>query len=58
MSFATRRNSVDILKKVQLLDADSQLVTARAEVASVAPGDLLAQDLLVRIDQAVTPYFR
>ncbi len=58
MSYSTRRRSVDILKKVQLLDAYAQLVTARGEIAPLAPSDLQAQDLLLRIDQATTPYFQ
>jgi Met-zincin len=59
MSYASRRNTVDILKKVQVTDAYAALVQARANIAGNAPpNDLLAQDLIKRIDAAINPYFR
>jgi len=59
MSYTSRRNSVDILKKVQHADAYAALVQARANIAATAPAsDLLAQDLLARIDAAIHPYFK
>lgn len=59
MSYSSRRSSVDILKKVQVTDAYSALVSARAGIAATAaPDDLLAQDLIRRIDASINPYFR
>lgn len=64
-SFASRRNCVDILKKMQTADAYSALVRARdaiaADVGTLPPSSeqaLLTRDLLGRIDAAITPYFR
>jgi hypothetical protein len=63
-SFESRRTAVDILKKFQTLEAYQGLVEAKgvlqAQVAAgtFAGGDLLkANDLLARIEQAITPYF-
>jgi Met-zincin len=63
-SFESRRTAVDILKKFQTLEAYQGLVEAKgalqAQVAAgvFAGGELLkANDLLARIEQAITPYF-
>jgi hypothetical protein len=58
-SFFNRRTSVDVLKKIQLLPAYSELVQAREAIAETAdPSDLETRDLLSRIDAAINPYFR
>jgi hypothetical protein len=57
-SFLTRRTSVDILKKVQVLDAYTELVNARASIVATGATDLSTQDLLSRIDHATNPYFQ
>jgi hypothetical protein len=62
-SFESRRDAVDILKKMQTLDAYSVLTESRAKVsadlATLTGNDaLLTKDLLGRIDAATTPYFK
>jgi hypothetical protein len=62
-SFESRREAVDILKKMQTLDAYSVLTESRAKVsadlATLTGNDaLLTKDLLGRIDAATTPYFK
>jgi hypothetical protein len=63
-SFETRRSAVDILKKVQRVDAYRVLLDARAQLAAeLAAGTLagddaaFSTDLLARIDAAISPYF-
>jgi hypothetical protein len=61
-SYPTRRVAVDVLKKMQLLEAQAVLREVRpalvAELGGLA-GDarLLHQDLLSRLDAALSPYF-
>ncbi len=64
-SVQTRRLCVDVLKKMQRLDAYRVLIEARgmlaARLAASDPlGDegLLATDLIARIDAATSPYFQ
>jgi hypothetical protein len=61
-SFDSRRQAVDILKKMQTLDAYAVLTESRAKVNAelqtlMGNDALLAKDLLGRIDAATTPYF-
>lgn len=61
-SFETRRMAVDILKKLQSLDAYQALVEGRAVLvvqrASLSGTDaLLAEDVIRRLDAATSPYF-
>ena len=61
-SFETRRAMVDVLKKVQSIEALQLLKEARAEIdfkATSLSGDelLIEDDLLQRIDAALAPYF-
>ncbi|MDW8283528.1 MAG: zinc-dependent metalloprotease [Myxococcales bacterium] len=61
-SHATRRVAVDVLKKLQLVEAQAVLREARAALAAQLPmlsGEalLLQQDLISRIDAALSPYF-
>jgi hypothetical protein len=63
-SFETRRSAVDVLKKLQRVDAYRVLLDVRAQLAAqLADGTLfgddvaLSTDLLARIDAAISPYF-
>jgi hypothetical protein len=61
-SYPTRRTTVDVLKKLQTLEAYALLTDAKAalttEIPTLTGNDaLLAKDLLGRIDAAITPYF-
>ncbi|QSQ15396.1 zinc-dependent metalloprotease [Myxococcus landrumensis] len=62
-SFQSRRTMVDILKSMQSLGAYSALRQGRDTVATQAgtlsgTQKLLAEDLLARIDLALSPYYR
>ncbi len=61
-SFASRRVSVDVLKKMQSLTAYQALTDARTAITAARPSlagndALLTDDLLARINAAVSPYF-
>lgn len=62
-TFATRRLIVDALKKAQNTPAYLALVDARGAIAGTlsslpAAERALTEDLLARIDRAITPYFQ
>lgn len=62
-SFATRRLVVDALKKAQTTPAYLALVDARTAIAGTLAGlpaaeRALTEDLLARLDRAITPYFQ
>lgn len=62
-TFPTRRALVDALYDAQHLSAYLALLEARDAIAATLPGlpatdRALTQDLLARIDQAVSPYFK
>jgi hypothetical protein len=59
---ATRRVSVTALKRMQTVEAYRVLREARAQLATTQPTltgeeQLIVEDLVTRIDQALTPYF-
>ncbi len=61
-SFASRRAAVDIFKKFQTLAAYQSLVDAKTAITAARPtltgtDALLTDDLLARINTAISPYF-
>ena len=61
-SYPTRRLVVDALKRAQTLDAYLALLDARAAIVAQLPNlppvdQALTQDLLARLDAAISPYF-
>jgi hypothetical protein len=61
-SFDTRRVCIDVLKRLQTIDAYRTLSDARASLAATVGGlagdeKLYTEDLVARIDRAINPYF-